>query len=193
MGNVWQSLKQWFGILWLRLKQLYVFLLPLRFSFLALGILVFAFRFSDQGTDILRALAGEDAKDRRLLNITLFLIFSNLLAYEIWYWSRHLLKYRPHIDPDHRDPIREPLPQDLPVATEWIPRLLGLLVFGMEIVGCVHFGGEVSGRIVLLAASAVLYLAIVITRRSILRRTRFKIPTDAHYEQKTSLAAFEPV
>src|SRR5204862_1247774 len=61
MGNVWQSLKQWFGILWLRLKQLYVFLLPLRFSFLALGILVFAFRFSDQGTDILRALAGEDA------------------------------------------------------------------------------------------------------------------------------------
>ena len=182
----WKSLKEWFGALWLALKQLYVFLLLLRFSFLALGILLFAFRFSDQGTDILRALAEE--KDRRIFNITLFILFTNLLAYEVWYWSRHLLKYRPHVDPDTHDKYREPLPQDLPLATEWIPRLAGLLVFAIEIVGLAHVGHGVSGLIWLVVASAVLYLIIVITRRSI-----FKIAPDGRYEQKTSLDKFEPV
>ena len=41
---------------WRRLKLLYVFLLPIRFSIIALVAVTLAFGFSDQGQDIIRAL-----------------------------------------------------------------------------------------------------------------------------------------
>jgi hypothetical protein len=47
----------WLVRLWRSAKRLYQFLLPLRFSFLALLVIAFAFLISDQGFDIIANLA----------------------------------------------------------------------------------------------------------------------------------------
>jgi hypothetical protein len=153
------------GRIWRRLKQAYVYLLPLRFNVFAIAVLLFAFRFSDQGQDIMRALAdGHSTRD-----LFVFIAASNFLAWEIWYWSRHLLRYRPHAD-DRRDEFRDPLPSDPAMRglTEWIPRILGLLAFLVEIVGFVHAS---NWRLAawLLVASAVVYVLFVWKRRDLFK------------------------
>ncbi|HXH38907.1 MAG TPA: hypothetical protein VNN08_09790 [Thermoanaerobaculia bacterium] len=156
------------GRIWRRLKQAYVFVLPLRFNLLALAMLLFAFRFSDQGQDILRALTERNS-DRRLHDIGLFIVLTNLLAFEAWFWSRHLLRYRPGIDPENHDPMRDPLPSDpgLEGLTTWLPRLMGLAVYLIEIVGFVYVGGTRKWIFILLVVSAVVYMLFVVTRRKI--------------------------
>jgi hypothetical protein len=153
--------------LWHRVKQAYVFLLPLRFNVLALGILIFAFRFSDQGRDILRALGEE--RDHPYRFLFLFIAISNVLAYEVWYWSRHLLRYRPNIDPDNPcwDPMRDPLPRNLPWTNKWIPRLLGVCVFAIEIAGFLKVKSTPTSIFVWLVVSALVYWAIVVMRRDV--------------------------
>lgn len=147
---------------WLRVKQLYVFLLPLRFNVLALGILVFAFRFSDQGRDILRALGEE--REHPGIFLFAFIAISNVLAYEIWYWSRHLLRYRPNT-PEPNDPIRDPLPKDLPWTNTWVPRLLGLFVFVIAILGFRQVKTTPASIYVWLIISAIVYWILVVKRR----------------------------
>jgi hypothetical protein len=121
---------------WSFVKKLYAFYLPIRFSFIALGVLIFAFWFSDQGEDILRALADDPVHHSWIGRTAMLLVASNLLAYAIWYWSRQLLRFRPYVTRDEcRDPVREPLPVEMKRATDRSPRLLGLAVFLVEIVG----------------------------------------------------------
>jgi hypothetical protein len=182
--------KSLLGRIWLRLKQAYVFVLPLRFNLLALAMLLFAFRFSDQGRDILRALTEE--KDRPRLDIALFIALTNVLAIELWYWSRHLLRYRPHVKAkdECRDPIRDPLPSDpgLEGLTKWLPWLLGLAVYGIEITGFLAVGGNRLWVVLLLILSAVVYLVFVITRRKV-----FGLAKSARTAHIGVLRDFDPV
>jgi hypothetical protein len=55
----------WIGRLWRAAKRLYQFLLPMRFSVLALVIVAFAFLISAQGYDIIANLGGGRPDRRR--------------------------------------------------------------------------------------------------------------------------------
>jgi len=133
------------GRWWRALKQFYLFALPIRFSFLALAVLSFAFLLSDQGADILRALAEDVALGTRWRLFALLLL-ANVLAYAIWYASRHMLRYRPHrndVQPADAYTAR-PGPVEAPRATEWTPRWLGLFVYIILLVGLGKIGREYS-------------------------------------------------
>lgn len=155
---------------WRALKRLYAFLLPIRFSLIALVVLLFAFLFSDQGIDILRALAEDEGQAGTIPRLLVLLLATNLVAYAVWYWSRQLLRYRPHESPD-LDPRR------LPAWTRWTPRVLGLFVFVIEIAGFAKIGmGHAAERTTMLwlaigflAVSAIVFLIVVIKRRSMLK------------------------
>jgi len=164
--------------LWRALKRLYAFLLPIRFSLLALLVLFFAFLFSDQGLDILRALAEDEESMRQLV---VLLLASNLLAYAIWYWSRQLLRYRPHANEDLD-------PRALPGWTRWTPRLAGLLVFVIEIAGFTKIGmGHEKEQttkfwlaIGFLALSAIVFLIVVIKRRDVMKLAKAEDEAPVH-------------
>ena len=81
---------------WRSVKEFYLFSLPIRFSYLALAVLAFAWLSSDQGGDILRALAEDIAPGTRWRLFALLLLV-NILAYTIWYASRQMLRYRPPV------------------------------------------------------------------------------------------------
>lgn len=121
---------------WNAVKRFYIFVLPIRFSLLALVMLAFAFLFADQGHDILRALS-ENLEGRPWVRVVMLLVTTTALAFAIWFWSRHLLRYRPYaIKKD--DPCRRH--SDMVLAdfhgwTKWLPRVLGLLVFLIEAAG----------------------------------------------------------
>src|SRR6266567_540569 len=133
----------WICRVWRQVKKLYAFLLPIRFSFLALAVLIFAFILSDQGKDILRALL-EDRKPGTQFRLMLLIVAVNVLAYVIWYWSRHLLRYRPAAAADKVLAASEkPLVvEDAPTATEWTPRILGLFAFIFVIAGFLITAGQ---------------------------------------------------
>lgn len=103
---------------WRAMKRLYRFLLPLRFSFLALAAIAFAFLVSAQGYDIIANIAEDDptgaspSHDGQRAGYVLGVSF---LALQIWYWSRQLLQRK-----------SEP---DFPWLTKWLPRILGGLAF----------------------------------------------------------------
>lgn len=167
-------MRRWISAVWSFVKKLYAFYLPIRFSFIALAVLIFAFWFSDQGEDILRALADDPASTWSG-RTAMLLVASNLLAYGIWYWSRQLLRFRPYVTRDEcRDPIREPLPAEMKRATDWSPRLLGLAVFIIEIVGFALVARyrspytHVWWIIAALAIFAIIYLVIVHKRTDFL-------------------------
>ena len=103
---------------WRAMKRFYQFLLPLRFSFIALAAIAFAFLVSAQGYDIIANLAEDDptgaspSHDGQRMGYILGVIF---LAVQIWYWSRQLLRKRGEAD--------------FPWLTRWLPRILGALAF----------------------------------------------------------------
>ena len=107
---------------WRAMKRLYQFLLPLRFSFIALAAIAFAFLVSAQGYDIIANLAEDDPTgaspphDGQRAGYVLGVIF---LAVQIWYWSRQLLQKR--------------ATPDFPWLTTWLPRILGALAFPISI------------------------------------------------------------
>ncbi|HEY4642909.1 MAG TPA: hypothetical protein VII75_16335, partial [Thermoanaerobaculia bacterium] len=70
----------WIVNFWQFLKKLYSFYLPIRFSFLALAVLLFAFCFSDQGGDILRALAEDPTPRTWVGRLATFIVATDLLA-----------------------------------------------------------------------------------------------------------------
>jgi hypothetical protein len=110
--------------LWKAAKRLYLYLLPLRFSFIALLAIAFAFLISAQGYDIIANLAEDDptgatpSHDGQRLGFIVGVIF---LALETWYWSRQLLHAKPAEGRPH--------PSEFPWLTTWLPRILGALSF----------------------------------------------------------------
>ena len=146
--------------IWNFIKRVYAFFIPIRFSFLALGVLIFAFWLSDQGSDILRALI-EDRSPGEKLRVLALLATSFLLATAIWFWSRHLLRYRPNES------------DEWPELALWAPRILGVAVFAVEIVGFVivarqypaEYPGKLWWTIGLLVLTAAIYWLLVVLQR----------------------------
>lgn len=147
--------------IWNFLKRLYAFFIPIRFSFIALAALIFSFWLSDQGSDILRALI-EDKSRGEHLRVLALLATSLLLAAVIWYWSRHLLRY----NPNERD--------EWPTLALWTPRILGVAVFLIEIVGIyvvsrqykVEYPGKAWWTVGLLVLTAAIFWFLVVMQRT---------------------------
>jgi hypothetical protein len=114
----------WIGRLWRSAKRLYLFLLPLRFSFIALIVVAFAFLVSAQGYDIIANLAEDDptgatpSHDGQRIGYIVSIVF---LAVQTWFWSRQLLHNEPQ-------PGR-PRPEEFPWLTTWLPRICGISAF----------------------------------------------------------------
>jgi len=168
-----------FSRLWRRLKLVYLFLLPIRFSLLALAVAAFAFIISDQGQDIVRAL-GEYDPDPAIRaphwgRILGFLGLMNVLAYQIWFWSRQMLRLEsPHAEEDDAWFGHAPDPQDDDHRgwALWLPRILGSLLFVVMFyaffkVRCTYGDVKTANTSILLlvALSFVLFLLFVVLRR----------------------------
>jgi hypothetical protein len=110
--------------IWVSTKRLYLYLLPLRFSFIALIVIAFAFLISAQGYDIIANLAEDDPTgatpphDGQRVGYIVGVIF---LALQSWYWSRQLLHSKPAPGRPHAS--------EFPWLTTWLPRLLGAVAF----------------------------------------------------------------
>ncbi len=110
--------------LWHKAKRLYLFLLPLRFSFLALIVIAFAFFVSAQGYDIIASLAEDDPTGAtpphtgQRIGYIFTVIF---MAVQIWYWSRQLVRVKPAEGHPHLS--------EFPWLATWLPRILGALTF----------------------------------------------------------------
>jgi hypothetical protein len=111
----------WF---WTEAKKLYLFVNPLRFSFLALLVIAFAFLISGQGYDIIASLAEDDPTGAtaphtwQRIGFVFAIVF---LALQVWYWSRQLLHAKPAAGSPHNS--------DFPWLTRWLPRTLGIAAF----------------------------------------------------------------
>ncbi|HEX2833865.1 MAG TPA: hypothetical protein VHW00_12705 [Thermoanaerobaculia bacterium] len=112
------------GGVWKHAKRLYLFLLPLRFSFIALIAVAFAFLISAQGYDIIANLAEDDPTgatpphDGQRIGYIIGIVF---LAIQTWFWSRQLL---------HNEPAPgRPRPEEFPWLTTWLPRICGVSAF----------------------------------------------------------------
>lgn len=161
---------------WASAKRLYLFLLPLRFSFLALAVVGFAFIISDQGHDIIAAMTENDPLSIEVSSHPIqrffFVPLVTFLALQIWYWSRTLLR------------VEAP---GAPAATEYpriavaLPRALGVMAYVVMLAALYRVGRE-YGRggeqpletLWFLAAglivAAVAFVFFVVGRRRVLRR-----------------------
>jgi hypothetical protein len=161
---------------WAYLKRLYLFLLPLRFSFLALAVVGFAFLISDQGHDIIAAMTENDPRHvavsthpwQRLFFVPLV----SFLAVQIWYWSRTLLRvWIPGM----------PSAGDFPRTTVFLPRALGVAAYGIMLAALYRVGRE-YGRgggqplstlwslAVWLAVAMVVFILFCVGRRRMLEK-----------------------
>ena len=162
---------------WRRLKLVYLFLLPIRFSILALAAAAFAFIVSDQGQDIVRALGEYDPATvaphwPRILG---FLALLNLLAYQIWFWSRQMLRLeapRNEVYDAYFGHAPNPQDDEHRFWALWLPRLLGALLFAALFyafykVRCTYGNVKTANTaiLILIAVSFVIFLAVVVLRR----------------------------
>jgi hypothetical protein len=182
----------WLAVKWEVAKRLYVFLLPIRFSFLALAVVGFAFIVSDQGHDIIAAMTENDP-----IRITVpshywqrvfFVPLVTLLAVQIWYWSRTMLRL---CDPG------APSAKEFPRLASFMPRLLGVLAYVIMLGALYRVGRkyEKGGEQPLstlwnlagwLAVATVLFVVFCIVRRRILDGPVSKV---THQKQLHELAA----
>ncbi len=163
------SIADWIAKVWFAAKRLYLFLLPLRFSFLALIVVAFAFLVSAQGYDIIANLAEDDptgatpSHDGQRIGFIVGVVF---LALQTWYWSRQLL----HV----KKPATHPKASDYPWLTTWLPRILGALAFVIA-VACLwrvarNYGvpepvHELRKMAIYLAILLIAFLAFTVLRR----------------------------
>lgn len=162
--------------LWKEAKRLYLFLMPLRFSFLALIVIAFAFLVSAQGFDIIANLAEDDPTGAtpphtgQRIGYIVGVIFMSL---QVWYWSRQLLHSKPAEGRPH--------PSEYPWLTKWLPRVLGILAFLICIVSlwrvARHYDVAQPVRelrmmaLLLLVAMAGFIAFVVVRRRYMATRT----------------------
>src|SRR5579872_810588 len=190
----------WWGLLaakWSVAKRLYVFLLPIRFSFLALAVVAFAFIVSDQGHDIIAAMAEDDPTPTggaHLLQRIFFVPLVTFLALQVWYWSRTMLRL---CAPE------APSAKEFPRLASWMPRVLGVLAY-LIMLGALYrvgreYGKEASQPLSSLwnlagwlAVATVLFVVFCVVRRRWLDRrdTSRNEPTEVtQQKQVQELAA----
>jgi hypothetical protein len=161
---------------WADAKRLYLFLLPLRFSFLALAVVGFAFIISDQGHDIIAAMTENDPLSIDVSSHPVqrffFVPLVSFLAVQIWYWSRTLLRL--HVP-------GVPAAAEFPRAAAIVPRVLGVLAYVVMLAALYRVGSQ-YGRggeqplhtlwilAAWLAAAAVLFVIFVVGRRRLLEK-----------------------
>lgn len=113
---------------WAPARRLYRFVLPLRFSALALGVVGFAFLASDQGRDVMAAFVEDDPSGSGIAVHTwqrwCFVPLVTLLALQIWFWSRQLLRLRFE---------GHPPASEFPRLASGLPRLLGVLSYAVTL------------------------------------------------------------
>ena len=167
---------------WWRPVRLYLrFLLPARFGFLILALIVFAFVPAGQGQDILRSLAEADPDGSVHWPKTLLFIASvSLLAGMLWYWTRQLLMMRRR---------GEPPASFFPKTATWLPRLLGAFAYVATIVSVLSARAAYDSSVprprrvlliiaILLAICAIAFVFCTVIRRMWLNRTGAPSPTE---------------
>jgi hypothetical protein len=183
------SISAWCLGVWRKTRLLYQFLLPVRFSFLALGIVAFAFILSDQGHDIIARLveddpvANVDSANPYQRGFFVPLVF--FLALQIWYWSRQLFRIRF----DHG-----PSAAEFPRLAKLLPRLLGASAF-LIMLGALYRVGRLYGTTppaswhlaIGLVAGLILFIAFTVGRRKYLDRKGHHDVTVQH-ESASALA-----
>ena len=129
---------------WRRLKALYLFLLPVRFSVLAVFVLIYAFFFSDQGRDALQTIVEYTPTVKQApraheagfsARFALTVLFAWLAALEIWYWARQALRVKPNAAAGRPSLVVRPDPITFERAARYVPRWLGGSVFVILIGG----------------------------------------------------------
>jgi len=178
---------------WAKAKRLYLFLLPLRFSLLALAVLAFAFIVSDQGHDIIAAMTENDPRSIGVSSHpwqrASFVPLVTFLALQIWYWSRTMLHLRVPGSPAAKE-------------FEWtaaiLPRALGVMAYGIMLAALYRVGRQYGSGgeqplhtlwvlAAWLAVAAVVFVIFCIGRRRMLR-SRGKDVTDQKPVHEFSLA-----
>ncbi|HET7433261.1 MAG TPA: hypothetical protein VFN10_00970 [Thermoanaerobaculia bacterium] len=178
LSNIISRVWGWF-------RELYRMLLPIRFSFITLGVLAFALLASDQGHDALAALAEDDPAHPggRFAVRLLFVLLTGMYALQAWYWSRQLLRVR---FPE------QPAASDHPWLVKITPRLLGILGFAVVAWALWKvrqgYGATVEQprtallRMILgISLEALLFLIFVVLRRGWLE-SRDDYATDQHHD-----------
>lgn len=175
-------IKTWLGRIWRAIKLIYIFLLPTRFSLLAVVLVGWAFLLSDQGADILRALVEYDPCKEispHYLRMFAFVLVANAFSYQVWYWTRQILRVKPPARVAEDDFFAvQPPPERFPLLTLWMPRLLGVIGFLIPIVAFIRIARSyfdeaptaVPWMLFWLVLSLVVFLAAVVLRRFFLRR-----------------------
>jgi hypothetical protein len=155
--------------LWHEAQRLYRFLLPVRFSILALIIVAVAFLATGQGHDIIAHIAEDDptgATPPHTGQRVGFIIGVIFLALQVWYWSRQLLHARPAPG--------APEAKDYPRLAGWLPRILGSFAFLIAIAALLriarNYGGgdpvhELHRMAIVLALAMLAFFAFVMLRR----------------------------
>jgi hypothetical protein len=126
--------------LWREAQRLYAYLLPIRFSFLALIVITFALLLSAQGYDIIAHIAEDDPTGAlpphtwQRIGFVAGFIF---LALQVWYCSRRMLRAE--------RPEGAPLASEYPWLTEWLPRILGALALVIGIAALMRVDRNYGG------------------------------------------------
>lgn len=137
----------WIGWVWAQIRDVWVGVMPIRFSILAVALVGLAFGFTSQGQDALR-LAGET---RATLVQVMFPLAVTLLALMSWYWSRQFLR----IHHDRGGQVSR-------WVRDWAPRLLGgmaFLVVGLDVVKALRQYGPGAAPLALYVYAWVLSIA----------------------------------
>jgi hypothetical protein len=169
------------SLIWASAKRLYLFLLPLRFSFLALAVVAFAFIVSDQGHDIIAAMTENDPRSIDVSSHpwqrAFFVPLVSFLALQIWYWSRTML---------HACVPDAPAAAEFPRVTMILPRALGVMAYVIMLAALYRVGRQ-YGRggeqplhtlwtlAAWLAAAAVVFVIFCIGRRRMLENRGKKV------------------
>lgn len=178
------------GRFWHAIKLIYLFLLPARFGFLAVAILGWAFLFSAQGADILRALVEIDLGKNlspHYLRMLGFVLATNVCALQAWYWARQILRVKPPAQVQDDDYFAVPPPPErFPRTARWVPRILGVLVYliplmallrirdsyAPEVPNDVQVPTAVGWLLFWLVLSLAAFLVFVVWRRAFLGRRK---------------------
>jgi hypothetical protein len=154
---------------WREIKRLYLFVLPLRFSFLALLVIAFAFGISGQGYDIIASLAEDDPTGTAPPHTWQrfgYIVTIILMAMQIWYWSRQLVRIKPSEGGPHSE--------EYPRLAQWLPRILGALTFVIAIASLYRVARnydvpepvwELKKMAIYLVIALLAFLAFTILRR----------------------------